>query len=163
MARTSAIYPTTFKKFFTSDSTSINWKTSGGPDWKAALLLSDYTWAETDDFLNDISTGEIANNTSAADLTEVDCGSCTDPAIDTSNNKITFDVDASSITFSSVAGSQTVRAIVIYRNSGGASSADELLCYNILTSDIATAGVDIEVTFDADGLFKLTYSDAAYS
>lgn len=71
-------------------------------------------------------------------------------AKDTTNDRVT-------LTFSSVnwpSSTITARAGVIYKSRGGASSADELVCYADFLSDIASTGATFTITFSSPITFQ---------
>jgi hypothetical protein len=100
--------------------------------FKAMLVTSTYTpnkdtHDKRDDVTNEVSgTGYTAGGaTTAVTVTK-----------DTANDKVT-------ISFGSVSWSTatiTARAAVIYKSRGGASSADELVCYVDFNGDVTATG-----------------------
>lgn len=132
---------------------TIVWKASGGSTIKAQLTDSSYTFdntnAETHDYRNDVEGNKISGTTDQT-LTLVD------PAEDTTNDRVELD-SSSDLTFSSVA-SGTCAAVILYKDNGGASSADELIAYlDFSGGNITANGGDITVQFNAEGCVAFGY------
>lgn len=92
---------------------AFNWS-SGGDNFKVICVdAADYSVnLATHDFLDDVTgAGIVATSANLASLTST-LGVC----------------DAADITFSSVTGDQ-FEALVIYKDTGGASSTNRLVCY----------------------------------
>lgn len=73
-------------------------------------------------------------------------------AIDDTNDRGIF--DAVDVTWG--ASTITARGAVLYKSRGGASSADELICYIDFVSDKSSTAGDFKVTWDAVGILTLT-------
>ena len=106
--------------------------------FKAMLVTSSYTpnkdtHDKRDDVTNEVSgTGYTAGGvTTACTVTK-----------DTANDKVTLSFAAVSWAASTI----TARALVIYKSRGGASSADELVCYVDFGSDVSSTGGTFSVT-----------------
>lgn len=115
---------------------------------KVMLCTSSYTPnIDTDDFRNDIT-----NEVSSAGYT---AGGATlgSPAVtaDTTDDEAVF--DAADSTWSGV--TLTARYAVIYKARGGASSADELLCYIDFGSDKSASAGTFTIQWDAEGIINL--------
>lgn len=73
-------------------------------------------------------------------------------AVDNTNDRATF--DATDPVWSSA--TITARGAVIYKARGGASSADELICYIDFGSDVSSTNANFTVQFDSAGILALT-------
>lgn len=100
--------------------------------FKAMLVTNSYTPnKDTHDFLDDVTnevsgTGYVAGGeTSAVTVTK-----------DTGNDKVTIQFGAVSWAGSTI----TARGCVYYKSRGGASSADELVCFADFGSDVTSSG-----------------------
>ncbi len=71
---------------------------------------------------------------------------------DTGNDLGKFDADDITWGTSTI----TARGAVIYKNRGGASSADELICYVDFTSDKTSTAGDFNLNWNANGILTLT-------
>jgi hypothetical protein len=71
---------------------------------------------------------------------------------DTTNDRTSFDATDPTWASSSI----TARGAVIYKSRGGASSADELVCYLDFGADITSTAATFTVTFGANGILLLT-------
>ena len=99
-----------------------------------------YTFAQTHQFLSDLS-GEVG----------------TDQEIKTKTQAFgVFDGD--NLTYSSVSGN-SVEALVLYRQTGGADTTDPLIVFidtGVTGLPVTPNGGDITVTWNASGIFKLS-------
>lgn len=115
---------------------------------KVMLVTSSYT-ADQDahtkrsDVTNEVSgTGYTAGGASLANKVV---------SADNTDNEGVFDADDVAWTTSTI----TARGAVLYKSRGGASSADELLCYLDFGSDkISTAGT-FTISWNAEGIINL--------
>jgi hypothetical protein len=69
--------------------------------------------------------------------------------LDTSGHTLAFDADDVTWTGATI----TARACVVYKHRGGASSADELICYVDFGSNITSTGGNFTITWNAAGIF----------
>ncbi len=90
-----------------------------------------------------VGTGYTAGGATLANKTVV---------VDNTNNWAKFDADDASWAASTI----TARGAVIYKSRGGASSADELVCYLDFGSDISSTAGTFTVTFAANGILTLS-------
>lgn len=105
--------------------------------FKTMLVTSTYspnkdTHDKRDDVTNEVSgTGYTAGGaTSACTVTK-----------DTANDKVTISFAATSWSTATI----TARAAVIYKSRGGASSADELVCYVDFGADVSSSAATFTV------------------
>ena len=106
--------------------------------FKAMLVTSSYTPnKDTHDFRDDVT-----NEVSGTGYTAEGVASAVTVTKDTANDKVTLQFAAVSWASSTI----TARALVIYKSRGGASSADELVCYVDFGSDVSSTGGTFSVT-----------------
>lgn len=98
----------------------------------------------TDDFFNDVTAGARATN---------GIGTLASKTSTISTNVIT--VDAADTTLTSVTGSGTFDAVVVYKDTG-TESTSQLIAYLELTSGITLNGGNVVLQYNASGLFTLT-------
>ena len=98
--------------------------------FKMLLVTSSYTAAKTHDRRNDI-TNEVSGTGYTAGGNAV----TVTVAQDNTNSRVTVDFTVTSWTSSTI----TARAGVIYKSRGGASSADELVCYLDFGDDVSSS------------------------
>jgi hypothetical protein len=94
------------------------------------LVTSSYTADKTHDRRNDI-TNEVSGTGYTAGGNAV----TVTVAQDNTNSRVTIDFTVTSWTSSTI----TARAGVIYKSRGGASSADELVCYLDFGADVSSS------------------------
>jgi hypothetical protein len=100
--------------------------------FKAMLVTSTYSPnKDTHDFRDDVTNEVTGTGYTAGGVTTA----CT-VTKDTANDKVTLSFAAVSWATSTI----TARALVIYKSRGGASSSDELVCYNDFGSDVSSSG-----------------------
>jgi hypothetical protein len=105
---------------------------------KAVLVdTGTYTYSSAHDFFDDI-TGEYGTAVTLSSVTWV--------------NGL---LDAANLTFTSVPGTVSYEAVVIYKDTGGADSTDPLFLYLDGFAAITSNGGNITVTFDASGIVQL--------
>ena len=100
--------------------------------FKMLLVTSSYTADKTHDKRNDI-TNEVSGTGYTAG------GNACTPTVtqDNTNSRVTIDLTVTSWPSSTI----TARGGVVYKSRGGASSADELVCYLDFGADVSsTAG-----------------------
>ena len=113
--------------------------------YNVMLTTSAYTPdVDAHDFRNDVTnevtgTGYSAGGQALASVTVT---------YDSAGNKAVF--DAADTVWSS--STITARYAVIYRARGGASSADELLCYVDFGADVSSTGGAFTITWNASGI-----------
>ena len=98
--------------------------------FKMLLVTSSYTAAKTHDRRNDI-TNEVSGTGYTAGGNAV----TVTVAQDNTNSRVTVDFTVTSWTSSTI----TARGGVIYKSRGGASSADELVCYLDFGADVSSS------------------------
>ena len=98
--------------------------------FKMLLVTSSYTAAKTHDRRNDI-TNEVSGTGYTAGGNAV----TVTVAQDNTNSRVTVDFTVTSWTSSTI----TARGGVIYKSRGGASSADELVCYLDFGDDVSSS------------------------
>ena len=98
--------------------------------FKMLLVTSSYTAAKTHDRRNDI-TNEVSGTGYTAGGNAV----TVTVAQDNTNSRVTIDFTVTSWTSSTI----TARGGVIYKSRGGASSADELVCYLDFGDDVSSS------------------------
>ena len=105
---------------------------------KAILVdAGTYTYSDAHDFMNDVSgTGGTAQTL-------------------TSKTWVNGLFDAADVTFPSVAGTVSYEAIILYLDTGGASSANPLIAYIDGFSAVTSNGGDITVQWSGSGIFQL--------
>ena len=106
---------------------------------------------DTHDFFDDIKVGKRAG---AADKIVTITGS-TDMG---TPNRVLLKATVTSVTFNTVS-TDSIEGYVIYKESGGASNTDPLLAYNTLTSIVDSDGGSFKVTFDSDGLIRMSFAN----
>ena len=100
--------------------------------FKAMLVTSSYTPnKDTHDFRDDVT-----NEVSGTGYTAGGVASAVTVTKDTGNDKVTIQLGAVSWASSTI----TARGCVYYKSRGGASSADELICYADFGSDVSSSG-----------------------
>lgn len=100
--------------------------------FKAMLVTSSYTPnKDTHEFRDDVT-----NEVSGTGYTAGGVASAVTVTKDTANNKVTIQLGAVSWASSTI----TARGCVYYKSRGGASSADELVCYADFGSDVSSSG-----------------------
>lgn len=63
--------------------------------------------------------------------------------------------DGDNVTFTAVAGTVSYEALVIFKETAGASSTDPVIAYIDGFTAVTSNGGDITVTFNASGIFQL--------
>ena len=117
--------------------------------FKIMLVTSAYTpnidtHAKRSDITNEVSgTGYSAGGATLASVTVTN---------DTANDRLVW--DAADATWA--ASTITARGGVIYKSRGGASSADELVCYLDFGADITSTAGMFTVAFNATGILTLS-------
>ena len=117
-------------------------------DIKVMLVTSTYTvdqdaHTKRSDITNEVSgTGYSAGGSSLASKTV---------AVDNTDNEGVF--DAADLTWSS--STITARAAVLYKARGGASSADELLCYFDFGADKSSSAGNFTLQWNSEGILNL--------
>lgn len=107
------------------------------------LLTNVYTPdIDVDDFRNDIEANEASGTGYTAAGQALTTVTFTQ---DNTNDRAIWDADNPQWTGTTI----TFRIAVIYKSNGGASSADELVCYNDFGSDQSVTAGTLDVTFDA--------------
>ena len=100
--------------------------------FNAMLVTSSYTPnKDTHDFRDDVT-----NEVSGTGYTAGGVASAVTVTKDTANDKVTIQLGAVSWSSSTI----TARGCVYYKSRGGASSADELICYADFGSDVSSSG-----------------------
>ena len=100
--------------------------------FKAMLVTSSYTPnKDTHDFRDDVT-----NEVSGTGYTAGGVALAVTVTKDTANDKVTIQLGAVSWASSTI----TARGCVYYKSRGGASSADELVCYADFGSDVSSSG-----------------------
>ena len=124
----------------------VEWKT-GGTSIKAKLCLAALTYSDAHDNRDDVtSAGDTTGATDVAlTLEDPDSGTA---------DKILLKAD-SSMTFTTVATGQSVGSVVVYKDSGAASTDTLLAFLDIAPTD--TNGGDITVTVPSDNYIELSY------
>ena len=134
----------------------VLWKASGGSTIKAQLTGDPdadgggYDAAidpDGHDYLNDTSSYEIGSLTDPT-LT------LADPALQ-SAKKVKFDA-TNDLTFSSVPRAHTAEGVLIYKDTGVASTST-LIAWCKFNSPVSTDGSDITVAFSAEGVFEIVF------
>ena len=108
--------------------------------FKCLLVTSSYTASKAhdkrDDVTNEVTgTGYTSGGNSAT---------CTVAAVDNTNNDVEITFSITSWTTSTI----TARGAVIYKSRGGASIADELVCYIDFGADISSSAGTFAVTMN---------------
>lgn len=117
--------------------------------FKIMLVTSTYTpnidtHTKRSDITNEVSgTGYSAGGATLSGVSVTN---------DTTNDRTAFDATDPTWASSTI----TARGAVIYKSRGGASSADELVCYLDFGSDITSTAATFTVTFGANGILLLT-------
>ena len=106
--------------------------------FKAMLVTS--TYAPNKD--SDLKRSAVTNEVSGTGYTAGGVASVCTVTKDTANDKVTLSFAAVSWASSTI----TARALVIYKSRGGASSADELVCYVDFGSNVSSTGGTFSVT-----------------
>jgi hypothetical protein len=106
--------------------------------FKAMLVTSAYTPNKD----TDLKRSAVTNEVSGTGYTAGGVASVCTVTKDTANDKVTLSFAAVSWASSTI----TARALVIYKSRGGASSADELVCYVDFGSNVSSTGGTFSVT-----------------
>lgn len=115
---------------------------------KVMLVTSSYapnvdTHTKRSDVTNEVTgTGYSAGGSALANKTVT---------ADTVDDEGVFDADDLSWSSSTI----TARAAVLYKSRGGASTADELICYVDFGSDISSTGGTFTITWNSEGIINL--------
>lgn len=136
----SGVYSTAVKAFIDGDIDFL------ADTIKATLVdAADYTVDLTaHNFMDDVPGGARATNGT---------GTLASKTSTISTNVIT--VDAADLVLSSVSGDQS-EAVVIWKDAGGADSANPVIAYLELSSAVTPNGGNITLSWSASGLFTLT-------
>lgn len=116
---------------------------------KGMLVTSTYspnidTHTKRSDITNEVSgTGYTAGGAALTTKTVT---------ADNTNDRAAFDADDLSWSSSTI----TARGLVLYKSRGGASSADELICYIDFGSDITSTASTFSIVFNASGILLLS-------
>lgn len=114
--------------------------------FKAMLVTASYTPdQDAHDFRDDVTNEVSGTGYSAGGAT---LGSVT-LAQDNTNNRAVFDAADTAWASSTI----TARGAVIYKSRGGASSADELLCYIDFGADKTSTNGTFTIQWDSAGIF----------
>ena len=113
---------------------------------KCMLVTSSYTpdkdHDKRDDVTNEVTgTGYTAGGATLAGKTVT---------ADNTNDRAVFDADDAAWPASTI----TARAAVLYKSRGGASSADELVCYLDFGSDKSSSAGAFTVQFNSNGIIR---------
>lgn len=106
--------------------------------FKAMLVTSAYTPNKD----TDLKRSAVTNEVSGTGYTAGGVASVCTVTKDTANDKVTLSFAAVSWASSTI----TARALVLYKSRGGASSADELVCYVDFGSNVSSTGGTFSVT-----------------
>jgi hypothetical protein len=115
---------------------------------KVMLVTSSYTPnADTHDFRDDVTnevsgTGYSSGGSALANKTVT---------TDTTDDEGVFDADDLTWSTSTI----TARGAVLYKSRGGASSADELICYIDFGSDKSSSGGNFTLQWASEGIINL--------
>ena len=100
--------------------------------FKAMLVTSSYTPNKD----TDLKRSAVTNEVSGTGYTAGGVASAVTVTKDTANDKVTIQFGAVSWASSTI----TARGCVYYKSRGGASSADEIVCYADFGSDVSSSG-----------------------
>lgn len=106
--------------------------------FKAMLVTSSYSPNKD----TDLKRSAVTNEVTGTGYTAGGVASVCTVTKDTANDRVTLSFAAVSWASSTI----TARALVIYKSRGGASSADELVCYVDFGSDVSSTGGTFSVT-----------------
>ena len=125
-------------------------------DWvadtiKVSLHTSTYTPDQDADNFHDDATNEVTGTGYTAGGASLSTKTAT---YDTGSNELRLDADDVSWGSSTI----TARYAVIYKDRGGASSADELLGYVDFGENVSTTNGTFTITWASDGVLKITAS-----
>lgn len=115
---------------------------------KVMLVTSTYSpnidsHTKRSDITNEVSgTGYTAGGATLASPTVT---------VDNTDDEGVFDAADTSWSSSTI----TARGAVLYKSRGGASSADELICYVDFGSDITSTASTFQITWNAEGIINL--------
>lgn len=116
--------------------------------FKVMLVTSAYTAnKDTHDYRDDI-TNEVSGTGYSAGGAAL-----ANPAVTVDNTNDLAKWDADDLTWSTA--TITARGAVIYKARGGASSADELVCYIDFGADKTSTAADFAITWNASGILTL--------
>ncbi len=117
---------------------------------KVMLVTSSYSPnIDTHDKRDDV-TNEVANGNGYTTGGATLAGKAV--TVDNTNDRAIFDADNAVWSTATI----TARGAVLYKSRGGASSADELICYIDFGSDITSTAADFTPAFNATGIIALT-------
>jgi len=146
MAVTSLMYGLGFKAVFNKEVKLCDGNVN------VALCTSDYTPnQDTHDYFNDLtnelSTGDgyTAGGATLANTTV---------SYTAGTNVFAFDADDTTWTTASI----TARYAIIYYDAAGVTTDSALLSYQDFGEDITSTADDFKITWNADGIFKVTVS-----
>lgn len=132
-----------FKKYLANGAVDLDTDTI-----KVMLVTSGYTPDQDahdfrDDITNEVSgTGYTAGGATLANKAVTQ---------DNTDNEAVFDADDVTWSTSTI----TARGAVLYKSRGGASSADELLCYFDFTSDKTSTASDFTIQWNSEGIINI--------
>lgn len=115
---------------------------------KVMLVTSSYTADQDAHDKRDDITNEVAGTGYSSGGAALANKSVT---ADNTDNEGVFDAD--DVVWSSA--SITARGAVLYKSRGGASSADELICYIDFSADKTSTAADFTLSWNAEGLINL--------
>lgn len=115
---------------------------------KVMLVTSGYTPdQDLHDFRDDVTANEVSGTGYSAGGTALSTKTVTQ---DNTDNEGVFDAD--DVTWSTA--TITARGAVLYKSRGGASSADELICYFDFGSDKTSTAANFVLTWNAEGILN---------
>ena len=134
----------------------VLWKASGGSTVKAQLTGDPGADGGGYDAALDPDGHDYLNDTSSHEI-----GSLTDPTLTLADpvigsvKKVKFDA-TNDLTFSSVPSGHTAEGVIIYKDTGVASTST-LIAWCKFSNPVATDGSDITVAFNSEGVFELVF------
>ena len=134
----------------------VLWKASGGSTIKAQLTGDPDADGGGYDAAIDPDGHDYLNATSSYEI-----GALTDPTLTLADpalqsaKKVKFDA-TNDLTFSSVPSGHTAEGVLIYKDTGVASTST-LIAWCKFNSPVSTDGSDITVAFSAEGVFEIVF------
>lgn len=138
------------RKQIANEATAVDLNTPGGNGIKCAFVTSAYTPNQnTHDFWDDASASEVSGTgyTAGGNV-------CSNPALTMDGaGLITFDADDPAVWSENASGFSNARRAILYRDTGTGSTSELIAYSDDFGADKGNVGGDLDVDFDAAGIF----------